>query len=251
MILLTLLDPAQAYVIACRPEFITATLPAAGAEGVPVDVLPAFVWENQCEAGGSYTASLWQGDTELASEDFERPDDFAGLERLMLQDLLEPETTYLLQVEGQHGTLAESEFTTGSHQVLGAEAPEVSSVEHQAWRVRTKPWSLWTTVEGSLGADEDALSAVRLVDEDGRVLAASAWEDFHLRVYEAGLDEAPEQRCVTLIQEDGLGTPSEPLELCEAVEADTDLVGGCSSTPAGASLLLGLLGLLGLKRRQG
>ena len=235
----------------CMGPMVSQTLPAAGARQVPVDALPAFIWQEDCGEAGRFVAQLWQGEELVHEEVFDTPggQEGVGLERLMLKELLLPETDYLLRLSGPEGE-QDIEFSTGTEQVVGAEPPELLDAQTQVSRYR---WTFWafTDLRVEQGEDPDALSALLLLDGEGRAVAASTQSPVVLDHYVAGdIADLPEEICHSVVQVDGLGAESEPIEHCWNPE-DPGLFEGCSSAPAGASLLAGLCGmLLALRRRR-
>lgn len=251
--LLSLLSFASAdadmMVAPCMGPMVTATLPEAGATDVPVDALPAFIWQEDCGESGSFVGQLWLGEDLLFEETFltDGPAQ-VGVERMMLVEVLEPNTEYLLRLSGPEGD-QDIAFTTGEHQVAGAAEPEIADVRTSVSRYR---WTFWayTDITVVAGEDPDAMSVLMLLNEDGTLVSASTQPNPVLDDYVAGdIGDLPEEICHTLIQEDALGAQSEPIESCWTPE-DPGLMEGCSSAPASGSLLAGLLGLLLAARRR-
>jgi len=248
MTLLTLSNPAYAYVLPCTGPYVGDTVPFAGATDVPVDVAPAIVWVDSCEDGGSLEIVLMQGDSLIAelSVDIDAGQS-SGVGRL-LPGQLEPNTEYRLVYTHRWGDELESLFTTGEGLVQGAGGPEVLGFSARAWR-QDGGFDLQCTLEAALGEDPDGLSVLVVSNEDGDVRAGlvddrdgegGSVEWFYDRV-----EERPEEYCVFVVQEDGAGVAG------DAVEACTEPERGCSTAPLGASLFVGLLAMLLARREEG
>jgi uncharacterized protein (TIGR03382 family) len=246
--LLTLLSFASAdadmMLAPCMGPVVTATLPAAGATEVPVDALPAFVWHEDCGEAGDFKAELYL-EGELVFEQHFPTAGGVGLERLELDATLQPDSEYLLHLSGVDQDL-DVEFSTGQGAIQGAEAPTLVSVGTEAWKDGGL-FYLYTDVEATTGADPDSLSALMLLDEQGELVDVDVQPRSWLSASSTSRS-LPEELCFSLVQVDGLGAQSEPLETCSAPVFEGRM--GCSSAPVGASMLAGLLALLLTVRRR-
>ena len=237
----------------CMDPYVAGTTPRAGQQQVPLDLAPAFTWYDDCSAGGPFTARLLLGDELIAEQSFTAAAQASGLERMQLEEPLEPHTDYLLVIEQADWSSVEIAFRTGDGVVVGAEPPQAISTEATTWEADESSYALDVGVQAEAGQDPDDLSVLLLVDADGGILAASS-ESAAWLSQRSWVSELPEEGCLLLAQEDGAGLRSEAQEICteaEFLEAATGTpFGVCSSSGLLASAWLGLAGLLALRRRR-
>lgn len=240
----------------CMEAYVSATVPAAGATDVPVDVAPALIWADDCSMGGSFQLRL-ELDGELVAE--HRVDaasgSRSGVGRMPLEQELLPNSEYRLVIQDSWQE-TELLFTTGEGLVQGAAPPVVDSFSVEAWE-NGDGFSLSGSLSATQGADPDELSLLILRSLEGEVLAASDQTSSWLWFNEFSQD-VPEELCVELVQQDGAGTESDPVVSCAVPSIESGM--GCSTSPLnpsplnpsplGASLLIGLAGLLAVRRES-
>ena len=230
---------------ACIEPYVTAILPAQGATDVPVDVVPAITWSDDCALGGSFQLTLLLDDVLLAEERVDLDGSArGGFAQLVFTEELEADTEYSFVVATEWGE-SEGIFTTGSSLVVGADAPEVTDYRTYA-QAGGDGFYVYGSVSAMPGEDPDELAFLVLRDANGEVVDASN-DGVLFHDWLAG--EQPETVCLSLSQIDGTGVEGDDQELCEAPEVAEEGCQGCSSAPFSLPIL-SMLGLLIAQRRR-
>ena len=240
----------------CELVSVVDTLPRPGAEAVPTNVSPVVFLYGDCDAPEDFLLEIVGGDEVFAaavpfdasrtSQHIRFPDELD----------LQPDTAYEFRVlpgEGGHAEEVIVGFTTGAGPAGGLSgAPLVA--DGRAWF-----YDFDTSVEVggrfqvSPAIDADDLSLLHVVDEDGSLSQTFVVEGGDLEVaVHHWEDSPPAEVCVSVFQEDATGAPSETDTLCvEPRERFVEDEGaGCATGGLAPSILLGLVGLLGLRRRR-
>lgn len=232
----------------CDMVFVSDSVPAAGQEGVPVDIQPAVIFSGDCDGPSQWTLELSAGDDVIESQvidfDFGVP---TALARMSIDELA-PDSDYELRViPGDEGWAegAAIAFSTGSGRVQGIQAPTILDIDAHTFGGE----DAWVEahLEIEPGADPDDVSIV-YIERDGGSLAVGTGDAE--RLFWFGEWNGVDDLCLSITQENGLGeaTVSEPVctvpELITFDENDRGCGGG-----QGPLAGLVLLGGLFLRRR--
>jgi len=165
---------------------------------------------------------------------------------------LEPESAYVWEFGDEQDMI--TEFVTATTDVASLDvADEHAATVRSTWYAGTPNQGPWLNVEATTSANRESvgssrLSVMRIVstDADGVELVRDivpvgmdrasyvSWQDY------PGRGARPDEVCVTVTHENGLGEASDPLELC----GETVTASGCSvasTSPGAAGALVGLL----------
>lgn len=255
--------PAHADMAMEAPEcdlvVVSDTLPGPASGLAPLDVAPVARLTGDCDGPQDWLLQISSAEDLVFSEaiafDFAQKEQYL---RMFLDEELQADTDYTFDIvpgEGGYSEAASVGFTTGS-ELAGGLAGDPMIIEAEAWF-----YDYDTSVEiGGLftvspAVDADGLSLIHFVDDDGAVLATQIVGDapitFGLPTRWA--DAAPtDDICFHVIQEDAAGVASSTETSCvgadeREIEEDRS---GCATGGLAPSILLGLLGVVGLRRRR-
>lgn len=235
----------------CPDEFLQETLPADGAEAVPVDVQPALLSPGCADA--------W--DFELTAEGEPVVRDTVDESLLLRMDLglyeLAPDTLYTLTVSPSDDVdfFDAVTFTTSGAPLQGLSGePEVAGAELIAEGAATKQLTGQISVRPA--DDPDNLSVILLLDGAGDVEQVLFPSEDTVRFSIDEEFDGDASYCIRAAQDDGAGLRHFAEVVCEPVDVrdrdafmtDPDPT-GCATASGGALGLLGLLGLLLGRRR--
>lgn len=256
LLFLALMPPAHAYVVVCAP-YVSATLPAPGAEFVPLDLRPLVLLDGTaCGADWGFLAELLDDSGAVVASEQQ---DYSGSEAAPLLSLaLEPEqdlapnSVYTLRVtpSSGFGNGAELPFTTGEGYVepLSGAAPALTLTSATRQKLDDS-WLISATGVVQAEVDYSGYSSVFVFDDAGALVDLSLPDASGLAsvstFYVA--PEAERELCLRAAVADGagiFGATSEPA----CIHADRRM---CSASPgASASGLVLLLGALVTRRRS-
>lgn len=260
MVLLLALSTANADV-AMAPEMCAAASPAQtspmnGATGVPLDVVPAVVFnDNGCGAGGWQLTLSRSEDGEVIAQGGDTPDDF--LAELDPGGDLEPETGYTLTITGS--TEAVVTFTTGLDTTeRHGFVPEVLDVG-STWDSQIQEVVLTASVQNGDAAGQDLIVQWHTEGANGgsaltsTFFEAAGTERERTIIAKFGAINQPHDWCLTPSIREVNGTWNDGESVCGAVE-DVSEAGllGCNAAPGGGVGLAGVLvgaALLGRRAR--
>ncbi len=257
LFVLTMLSSANAErMIRCDPIVVGDTRPALGQTGVPIDARLVALFDGSCGASEAYWVELLASDGEVLISERQTLSDRAATSLLTLtpEAGLQANTDYVLRVTPSDGwEMSEVGFTTGEGLVAGlGDGVPALSVE-EAWSQRSGgQWRVSGTVRVIAAPDPDGLSLIRV--RPGSDYLAELGDFAEVAAPDAaGVVEVsdvqtrrrrPEELCLEVVQIDGRGVETEPVEACAPVERR-----GCSAVPAAPGLVAAALALLGLRRR--
>lgn len=247
---------AHADAAPCMGLQVTDTQPAADAIDVPIDVRPRLQLYGDCGGSPDWTFEVrapGEGGAIYASLDATLDLNALPVVIEVVPDADLPAETDLLLVATPTadpygaGYTREFAFRTGTGVVAGVTGAPSVQVNDAWWRKSDN----YLGVNGEItpAADPDALSVLRVTGPGSEFTVfaefPTTWVSF-----DAPADEAPEEACITVVQIDGNGVESAPVEACSPVTVDDS--GGCngSSTAEPVQALLGLAGLGLLLRRR-
>jgi hypothetical protein len=258
LMLLTALSSANAdRMIRCDPIVIGDTRPALGQTGVPIDARLVALFDGACGASEIYWVELLASDGEVLIREWQTLSDRAATSLLTLtpEAGLQANTDYVLRVTPSDGwEMSEVGFTTGEGLVvgLGDGVPEISVEE--AWFERSGgQWIVSGRARVIAAPDPDGLSLIRVRPASDYFAELGDFAEVAAPNV-AGVVEVsdvqprskrPEELCLEVVQIDGRGVETEPVEACAPVERR-----GCSAVPATPGLFVAALALLGLRRRS-
>lgn len=230
---------------ACALNSVSGSLPASGAVGVAVDVVPT-VWVS---SGGCGSVE-WEA-TLVAAEAPDDPlvaviqDISVEGELIELEAELAPDTAYVIRVlpTDGGGELSEIPFTTGTGVTTPlAGRPEIVELGADWFDGRS---SLWATVSPAAG--EGAL----VLESGGAPLGAAILGEAATETWVYGTVEDPEppaEVCAIVRQRDLAANWAESEEVCVAPTVQ-DPACGCSTSRSGAGYGA-LIALLFIRRRR-
>lgn len=235
---------AYAIVAPCRPVSFDASIPPAGAVGVPTDTVLSIGVTVCGSPGGTVSLALQDADGGvLRTADYDTPE-VAGVLSLDPGGLAQ-NTDYVLVATGTSG-VAEIPFTTGTGTVAGISGvPEILSIDASARWQDDEFVGGYPVVSAT---DLDVLSIVTVQDGDevlGLAPVFSSGDDVYVSVVTTP-DERPKEMCVVPGQVDGHGETTVGAEVCLKVRSGCAT--GAGAPGAGVAGLAALL--LGLRRRD-
>lgn len=262
MFLVLTLSAANADV-AMAPEMCAAASPAQtapmnGATNVPIDVVPAVVFQDNGCGSAEWSLTLTRSDDgEVIALSTETPDDF--LAELDIGADLEPETTYILTITGSTESVVA--FTTGfgSAEPHGL-VPQVVEVG-SAWDNQLQHVVLTASVQSGAVAGQDLIVQWHTEGAKGgsaltsTFFEAAGTEREHTIIAAFGAINQPDQWCLTPSIREVNGTWNDGEPACGAVEdvSDTGML-ACNSSAgdvAGSAAVLAGAVLLAWRGRRG
>lgn len=257
---------ADAALAPCMGYFAYDSLPRPGAVSVPVDVVPAVLFDDGgCPEPTRFQLSLFRlddaGETLAGSEETL----LAGTGPLLVGfdgwdtlEGLEPDQSYILRVTPLDGSgeLSEIAFSTGSATLVGYEGAPGVAIDSATASKSSGSWWLSAGLTVAPVSDPYDLSIVVVPHPDtpDQLLDAqvvSSDEIFSFPGWQA--DAAPDEICLTARQLDGalrVVGESEPACMEPEVLRNVGPSGRCDTGAAGLGLLPTLLGALGLRRKR-
>lgn len=259
LVLASLLFPgALADVAVCNGVALSDTVPAPGAEGVPLDVRIGIVFDaNTCASSNFERVVL-----KLAEDESKVATETTGLDDLDATHLAEvfptadllPDTAYVLEldpIEGA-GELVSVGFTTGTTLVEGLTGEPTLSVQYAQYnRSRRVPSEIEMSWSVKAAQDPDTLSVLQIKDsvvdrgiqsfavpETGATERTLFWRD----------GERPDEVCPQVRQIDGTGVATEWSEpVCVNVAGGC---GGCATGDGAGAGIVGMVAALGMLARR-
>lgn len=239
----------------CEPAGVAVTRPAPGQTEVPINVHPGLVWDGACAPADQYTLTLYDGETELASDTFSFPGDRA-VSHLDPEADLAPDHDYVFKVipDLGRGVVTEVYFTTGTGVAAPLEGTPTLSFGDAFGDDASHTASVWFQIDAP--AEPHDLSLWQALDapHPERVWSAAAITDgvvsntMTLTSWFAG-DEV----CLIPVVYDALGNALEGEEACvdpEPVASTTPLDCGCNGTASPVAAGLVALAALSCSRRR-
>ena len=241
----------------CMASAPTASQPANGATGVPMDVVPGvFFSTTACGAGGTWSIGLYTaaGDQVAYAED----DTSDGLAELDPGVELEANTDYVLRVDPLDGSAAESDitFTTGEGDTMPIGiVPEVVRVE-PSWTSETDLVTVSAVVQYGDRAGADLFAIWTDGPEKGDDRAAQTRLDAAGETADGewpsqiSRSRQPSGWCVSASTREMNGEVNVGEEVCaDVADASPGMI--LCSTSGGTASLAGLVGVgLALARRR-
>lgn len=235
--------------VACAPLTLTRSIPSANATDVPVDVSPTLIFEGNC--GGSTDWTLEIADAEgnvLHSQAWTWDGNMTALATMDPAEDLPADSDLVLRATPsgpEWGTLVEVPFSTGSEHLAPLAGLPTVEITSAVWWVRSQ--TVEVTADITPAADPHGLSIIRVTSPNASfIVSAEPLVDQPFAWFEA---ESPDEACVSVVQIDGSGVPTEPVEACaDPVNRHS---GGCFSreTPVSSRAVLLLPALLLFRRR--
>ncbi|MBK9648372.1 MAG: hypothetical protein IPO67_25010 [Deltaproteobacteria bacterium] len=238
----------------CDSPTVALTLPYVEQTNVPTDArIVALILPCESQGAESFSVELLGADGERLVIEPQIVSVQPWRELIVIQPEggLAPNSDFVLRLTPEEvGEVTEVGFSTGEGLVqgLGDAVPSVTIWEPWVGRISGERvltgYAIVTPVP-----DPDGLSLVGILsDEDSPYRFMNLWQqnsggDTMLGSVEP-ITERPEELCLEVVQIDGRGVETEPVEACAPVERR-----GCSAVPAAPGLVAAALALLGLRRR--
>lgn len=256
MFLLLSLSYALAEVAAsemCMAATPAQTFPGNGATDVPLNVVPAVVFQDNGCGNSEWTLTVTRSDDgEVIGTVIDPSQDF--LAELALDADLETDTAYTLTISGTRESIVT--FTTGAALVQPhGLVPEVVDVS-ATWDDVFHQVVLSGTVQNGTTAGQDLIVQWQTAAPNGDNELTTTFVDAAgteaERAYVAGSStEAPTEWCLTPSIREADGTWNEDEAVCGAVEDQTtEVIFSCSTGSGSASVLAALLASASLLARR-
>jgi hypothetical protein len=242
---------------ACDQLYVFDSVPASN-EVVPYDTVPAVIFRGDC-GSNVWILSVEDGEGVLVEQEVQASMTGGSARIDEPEFLMEPDTDYILRITPIDGWGQEVEvgFSTSSELSQGAMAPSPGVPEADAVG-NEEGWWVAGDIDVRAGEDPDNLSVLMLLNDGGFPFYAARPDEqgqANLRLPLDWMQQAPDEVCFTVAQEDAAGvrTTLEPVCVAPEVVVVPLTERGCSTlSQVGGSggLLLALVGLLGLRRRD-
>ncbi|MCB9675964.1 MAG: hypothetical protein H6737_12650 [Alphaproteobacteria bacterium] len=251
--LVTLSALAKADVaFVCDLSTLTATVPAADATDVPVDLAPLFLWEGDCGIDTPVTVTLSRAGEigPVFTQDFEFGAFTSNGATWMLEPdwgTLDADTVYTVEITNPYGEATLFGFTTGSRtaESIAGGAPGV--VIDDARQAKLNRWTHPIEVDLTLTSAGESGGVFVLRDGGTAVGVAITDAPTGTATVTWTVGEREREVCITAVQRDETGAwhgPSD--ETCAKLQGAR----GCSHTAPFALGWLAMPLLLGLRRAR-